>query len=223
MIIRKTRLFGGITGLTLLLTSFSAQAAILDVNTLSVDYVEANITINSISSGANSSIVPPAEIVMGTYQDPILSFNQTFTGGSFEGTIYSTDTFGEAVPSGSVNTLTGTFDSIDLSSLRLSGIFMDDNSSFTYTFDTELWPVTTSPTSTSYDPLNGDFSLSWAFADSIMFGVDSGFISVSQQLDASFDLTISGNATVVPLPASFWLLASGLVAFANLRRRKRDA
>lgn len=220
MIKKSSRNLCSLSGLILLASTSSAQSAILDVNTLSVDMVSANISIAGLSTGASDTFVPPVDIVMGTYQNPILSFSNTFTGGSFTADIYSSSVSGMA-PSASVDTVSGDFSSIDLSSLRLSGTLTEDLTASTYTFDTELWPINTQPTSSTYNHSTGDFSLTWAFSDLVMVDFTGPFAPGTQELSASFDLTISGNATVVPVPAAIWLLSSGLLLLAGVARQRK--
>ncbi len=221
MIKKTSSIISLVTSIVLLSLSSSARAAIIDVSSLFVDTVSANVVVGSvIDTGASTSIVPPAEITMGSYQDPILDFSNSFSSGSFDGTIYSSGTFGEPAPSASVDTGLGVFSAVDLSSLRMSGTLT--SGSITYSFDTELWPVTTPPTLTSYDAGTGAFSLSWIFSDMVSYDISSILGSTSGSFDTSFDLTISGYATVVPVPAAIWLFASGLLAlFGSARIRKR--
>ena len=214
----------GLLAALLLSTPLSVvHAAFIDVSSLSVDTVTANVVIGGIvDTGATSSIVPPAEIVMGSYQDPLLSFSNMFSGGSFSGRVYSSSLNGVPAPSATVDTIAGDFSSVDLSSLRIAGTLMLDGplgSTTSYSFDTMFWPVATDPTSaTSYDHTTGDFSLNWAFSDMIMFDVNGLY---DQEISTAFDFTLSGNATVVPLPAAIWLFISGMLAVFGFLQKKK--
>lgn len=220
MINKTSSIISLVTGIVILSLSSSVRAAIVDVSSLYVDTVSADIAISGVvSTGASTSIVPPAEITMGSYQDPILAFSNSFTGGSFDGTIYSTGTFGSPVPAASVDTVLGEFSTVDLSSLRLGGTLTTGVA--TYSFDTELWPVTTPPSLTSYDAGSGAFSLSWIFSDAISYDISTLLGSTTGTYDTSFDLTISGYATVVPVPAAVWLFASGLIALTGFSRSRK--
>lgn len=221
--IKYLRKIRGLFSALLLFSPLSVvHAAIIDVSSLSVDHVTSSISVSGVgSTGVSTSIVPPAEIFMGVYQDPILAYSSSFSGGSFSGSIYSTGAYSDPAPSASVDTLSGTFNDVDLSSLRLrgmltlDGVFVPD-----YSFDTEFWPLVTPPTSTMYDHSTGDFSLSWAFTDMVVYDV-SGL--GSQEISTTFDFTISGSAMVVPVPAAIWLFASGLIGLVgaiNTRRKK---
>ena len=89
-----------------------------------------------------------------------------------------------------------------------------------YSFDTELWPLTTTPSSSFYDQNTGEFSITWAFSEDIMYDITSPFGDSSSSFSTAFDLTISGTATVVPVPAAVWLFASGLIGLAGVMRRR---
>lgn len=219
--IKKLNKIKGLLSALLLFSPLSVvQAAIIDVTSLSVDHVTSSISVSSVgSTGVSTSIVPPAEILMGVYQDPILAYSSSFSGGSFSGSVYSTGAYGAPAPSASVDTLSGTFNDVDLSSLRLSGMLMFDSIFLPdYSFDTEFWPLVTSPTSTMYDHTTGDFSLSWAFTDMVTYEIDG---LGSQEISTAFDFTISGSAMVVPVPAAVWLFTSGLIGLVGVINTKR--
>ena len=198
------------------------HAALIDVSSLSVDTVSANINVGSVvNTGATTSIIPPAEILMGSYQNPLLPLSSSFNGGTFTGNIYTTNAFGEPAPSATVNTMMNEFDSVDLSSMRISGTLDLGGLLGSYSFDTELWPLTTTPTSSYYDQNTGDFSISWAFSEDIMYDITSPLGSSSSSITSAFDLTISGTATVVPVPAAVWLFMSGLIGLAGVARKRK--
>ena len=210
-------LFSGLT--------FNVQAAIINVSSLSVDNVSASIMATEpltgttqFNTGTSLNLIPPADIQMGSFQASIFEFTSTFTDGSFVGTVYSAAQPGVSAPSASVDTLMGTFNSVDLSSLRLSGTVTLNNPSLgtELNFDTELWPITTTPSTSTYNALTGDFSLGWSLIDMINF--DTGFSTLA--LDTSVDFSISGNASLVPVPAAFWLFVSGILGIAGLLKRK---
>lgn len=199
-----------------------ANAAILDLQTLSVDTVSAHITAGAVlNTGATTSIVPPADIIMGSYQSSILNFSNAFTGGTLSGNIYSTDAYGMPAPSGTIDTAGG-FNTIDLSSLRLSGSILITGTSAptTMTFDSELWPINTQPTLSNYNHTTGDFSLSWLVSQDITYNINT---IGSQTYMSTLDITISGKASVVPVPAALWLFASGLLALSALIRLRLGA
>lgn len=212
-----------LAALLLLLTPFSQlNAASIEVSTLSVDSVTTSLLATDtstgfpvIDTGTSATLIPPAIIEMGTFQNSIFSFSNSFTDGTFSATVYSA---GPTAPSASVDT-SGGFTNIDLSGLRLSGeiIFNTAPAGSTLTFDTELWPITTTPTSSSYNPANGDFSLSWGINEMIAF--DDGFNTLS--LSTLADITISGKATVVPVPAAIWLFLSGFIALTGFIKHKK--
>lgn len=201
----------------LLVAPFQAsQAAILDVTSLSVDTLTANLTIGGLgSTGGSTSIMPPALITMGSYQDPILSFSDSFGSGSFEASIY-TSAIGGPAPSASVDTLAGNFASIDLQSLRIGAVMTTGLG--TYSFDNPFWPFNTTPSGTLYDPMSGDFSLTWAFSDTV--SVYNQNLNSYFDVNVDFDVSLSGQAAVVPLLAAVWLFVSGLLAVVGFVRRR---
>lgn len=207
----------------LFLTPFSAsQAALLDVSSLSVDTVSANITatdsfgIEVVNTGSTLSLIPSADILMGSFQSSIFEFTNNFTDGSFTGNVYSN---GLNAPSSTVDTIAGDFSSVDLSSLRLSGLFeITAPFSTSLSFDTELWPLITTPTSSFYDPLTGEFSLSWAITEAIDF---TDTLSNTLTYSTSLDVTISGMTTVVPVPAALWLFLSGMLGLVGFIKHKK--
>ena len=99
----------------------TAQAALIPISSLLVDNASLNITLTSGGTGTyafSSPIVPPANIIMGTYQNPIAQFStMTPTGGTATATIYSAGngTF-PPPPSGYVEG--SAIKNVDFSSLR---------------------------------------------------------------------------------------------------------
>lgn len=212
-----------IAALVLMASPLSAQSAVLDVQSLFVDNVSVDISVNTVTQGASSAIVPPAEITMGQYQASILDISTALSGSAtLDATIYSTDSFGMPAPSASVDTSLGIFSDIDLSSLRVSGMITDSSTLMTtYSFDTSLWPITTTPTLTSYNSTTGDFSLTWAISEMIMYDITALGSTFTDSLSTDMSLTLSGNATVVPVPAALWLFISGLLAINGLIRSRK--
>ena len=108
-------------------------------------------------------------------------------------------------PGGSVDTVAGTIN-VDFSSLRASATTPYG------LFDMALWPITNPPSGGTYDPGTGAYVLTWSGPYSVLVGesVISGTASVS----------LSGTATLVPVPAALWLLGSGLLGLAGIARRR---
>lgn len=181
-----------------------ANAAPIAINTMFVE--SASATLNLFGAlppppvTATGAFNPAVEIAMGTYQDllnPILSVSQN----GLTLSIYSTGSAGiPPPPSGYVdgNTIT-----VDFSSLRARVTYL------TNSFDTALWPLTTTLDYGIYDPLTGDYIVGWH--ENFNFIVDNNTLNVS----------LSGYLNAVPVPAAFWLFGSGLIAlfgFANSKK-----
>jgi len=188
---------------TLLLSAcFSNSYAIpVDINSLFVDQASVSLTSSVLGSASATDTFAPVEITMGSYQDPILSMGDS----SISLSIYSTGAYGAPAPSGYVD---GSMISVDLSSLRAALTYAGT----TYV-DIELWPLTTTLDYGTYDPGNGDFLVGW----SEIISLD---VSSYVQADASLNVELGGYLTTVPVPATFWLFGSGLIALAGVIRRR---
>lgn len=189
--IYKTLCAVTITGLLL----FSAQAKAIAIDVLTVD--TASLNIDGVPIGAASL---SALVTMGAYQDPILSFSGP--GGLATATIYTTGDFGAPVPTGTINepNLGDIF--VDFSSLRAQV------SSPIFNADFSLWPLTQPADMGSVDG-SGNYTLTWSIIDVPHHGSKHN-VSVS----------LSGVATVVPIPAAIWLLGSGLLGLIAVGRRR---
>lgn len=187
----------------LLASSAPVLAAPVAIDTLSVDSVHVILSITGDGTfHYNETIAPPADVVMGAYQDPIAS------GTNWK--IYTTGAFGQPAPSGTVDSAAGTID-VNLSSLR--GEFTLGSYG---TYDFALWPLTTPPSGgTTYDGSSGAFGLSWTVPFSF---TTSGLYPFAVSGNLSVDL--GGSVSAVPIPAAVWLFASGLLGLAGLARRR---
>ncbi|GEM_PF-4128429 len=188
-----------------------ASASTLPVSKLWV--TGGSLTVAITGDGSYSTgpltISPPVDIVMGTFQDPILSLpNLTSSSGSITGAkIYSTGLYGQLAPSGTADPGTGAL-SVDLTSVRLSGSV----TSVKYgTFSLDV-PLFSSPLSGTYTPGSGAYSLS----------IDQTTTLNIAPFSLSFHTTgtLSGTVAVVPLPASLALMVPGLLALVGVARRR---
>lgn len=193
------------SGLLLCIAPFSvSHAATLAIESLLIDSASLTIAITGDGSRTYSTpVAPPAKIEMGVYQDPIVQL----IGGRYSARIYSTGAFGMPPPSGSVDTVAGTIN-VDFSSLR-AGATTPYGS-----MDMALWPITNPPSGGSYDPGTGVYALTWSNPFSVLVG--------GHYINGTVDVTLSGTATVVPIPAALWLLGSGLLGLAGVARRRRS-
>jgi len=187
-----------------------ASAAVVGIEKLSVEKATVSLDYGLDTISDSGAVEPPAVIQMGTFQDPIWTYQPA---GTIEAKVYSTGVPGEE-PNGTVDTVAGTLD-VDLSSLRGS-IDLGDA-----TLDFALWPITTPATSSSYDPLSQSFTLSWSGTveydlTTVLFGNET-----TTSGTATLDLTLGGTVTPVPAPAAVWLFGAGLAGIASLVRRRR--
>jgi hypothetical protein len=182
-----------------------SHAATVAIDSLFINSASLTIAIDGDGSRTYSSAVaPPVQITMGEYQDPIVQL----IGGRYTARIYSTGAFGMPAPSGSVDTVAGTIN-VDFSSLRASA------TSPYGLLDMPLWPITNPPSGGTYNPGTGAYTLTWSNPYSVLVGesIISGTASVS----------LSGTATLVPVPAALWLLGSGILGLAGIARRRRTS
>ena len=190
--------------LLFILAPFQAlHAASVPIDTLSVDTIGLTIAITGDGTYSFSGpVVPPAVVTMGTYQDPIV--------GGTNWKIYTTSAFGKPAPSGSVDGVAGTIN-VDFSSLRAQASITILGTP--HVLDAPLWPLTTPPSGGTYNSGTNAFTLNWSNNFSVI--VD-GYIPVS----GTATVSLAGNVTPVPLPATVWLFGSGLLGLIGIVRRK---
>ena len=195
---RQKTFFRSFTLTALLCTAAATQttmAAPVAIDRLSVNMATVNLTLAGFGNlGFSGPVAPSANVVMGTYQDPLITGNL----GGLEGKAYTSNLFGKPAPTGTVDAALGTI-TVDFSSLlgQISGAALPAP------ITVELWPLSSPPVGT-YMPATGGFSLSW----SKLFYL------------GTIDVALSGSVKPVPLPAAVWLLVSGLVGLGVAARRR---
>lgn len=184
----------------------SPQAASVPIATLAVDTVGLTIAITGDGTyNFFGPIAPPAVVIMGAYQDPIIS--------GTDWKIYTTGDFGKPAPSGTVDGAVGSID-VDFSSLRAqASVTILGNP---YVLDVPLWPLITPPSGGTYDSGTNAYTLNWSNSFSVM--VD-GYLPVS----GTASVSLAGSVTPVPVPAAVWLFSSGLLGLVGIARRKNKA
>ncbi len=202
----KCSTFLSSVALVLFVHTPGAYAAPVAIDSMFVDSTSISVTFNQYSFYSFSSSFAPVEISMGEYQDPLVRL----TSGIKYLDIYTTGSFGAAAPSGFVD---GNTINVDLSSLRVElGI-----KKLGAMFDVGLWPINTPSDIGVYDPLSGNYNLSWIQN----FMVDNP--GTNNDYYGNFKVQLGGYVTTsaVPVPAAFWLFGSGLIALAGVVRRKQ--
>ena len=191
-------------GLLFCIAPFSvSHAATVAIDSLLINSASLTVTIPGFGSSTYSSaVVPPVQITMGQYQNPIFQL----ASGGYSAQIYSTSAFGLPAPSGTVDTVAGTI-SVDFSSLRA-------NATTPYgSWDMALMLATSPPVSGTYNPGTGAFTLTWSNLVSLpVYG---------QTISSIATVSLSGTATPVPVPAALWLLGSGLIGLVGVARSRK--
>ena len=200
-------------GLLLCLAPFGvSHAATVAIDSLLIDYASLSIVITDNggtllpvgSTAFSGPISPPVQIVMGTYQDPIVQLGS----GYLSAKIYSTGTNSMSAPSGSVDALANTIN-VDFSSLRANATV-----GF-YSLDMAVPLITDPASSGTYDSGTGSYALTWLNPFSL---VVNGYT-----ITGNATVSLGGTATLVPVPAALWLLGSGLLGLAGIARRRRTS
>lgn len=180
-----------------------AHAALVAVDSLLIDYASLTIAITGDGTSTYSGVVaPPVQIDMGVYQDPIVQIGSGFQTAK----IYSTGAYGMPAPSGSVDTVANTID-VDFSSFRASAMigFLS--------LDVAVPLITDPPSGGIFDSGTGAYELTWSNPFSLMIA--------GRTITGNATVSLSGTATLVPVPAAVWLLGSGLIGLAGVFRRRR--
>ena len=197
----------------------AAWASTVNISSMLVN--NASLTVSYSSSYGSGSysfsgpVVPPADILMGTYQNPIYTANIT-SGATGTATIYSTSAYGEPAPSGTIDTSNATNPiSVNFSSFRLN---VNVTAPITLSFDAPAWPLTTPNSSSTFDALTNAYTLGWNNNFSVTAMVDG----ISAPITGNVQVTLGGTLQPVPVPAALWLFGSGLIGLAAFACRRRS-
>jgi hypothetical protein len=164
--------------------------------------------IGNGGGGIPSSTSDPASIFGGIWFGS--PFN-TYTAASNLGddSSPSGSIVGGPVPTGTLDDISGTI-TMNLSSLFGNWGNVDFNVGTGKSTGFSTWFAVG-----NWDPLTGDYSMSWGS------NVDSTVGGPCFPSSCTVQFTLGGTVTPVPVPASFWLLGSGLMSLLALGRRKR--
>lgn len=195
----------------------AAWATPVAISSMLVNSASLDLTITNVGTYSFSGAVsPPAQIVMGTYQNPIYAQNISTSGITGTATIYSTGVYGEPVPSGNLDTSYASNPvSVNFSSFRLG---VNLTGPLTLSFDAPAW-LTTTPNSSSFDALTNAYTLGWNNNFNVVATLDGLPTTVSGNLQ----VTLGGTLQPVPVPATLWLFGSGFVGLVGIARRRRSA
>ncbi len=215
---KKLKFWLGMTLLGCLAPFSAAWASTVNISSMLVN--TASLTVSITNYGTYSfagPVVPPADILMGTYQNPIYTANVATSGVTGTATIYSTGAYSEPTPSGTVDTSNSNPVNVNFSSFRL-GVNLT-TSLGPISFDAPAWPINTPNSSSTFDTLTNAYTLGW----NNNFSVNADINGVSTPISGNVQVTLGGTLTPVPVPAALWLFGSGLIGFAAFACRGKSA
>jgi hypothetical protein len=199
MVSRKA-VVGAAVAVALSAAGVAAQAAVLPVASLSIT----GGNFNMVGVGGAAIVGGPGQpLVAGTYQgtgvpgDSLTSFEFFLNPVSTLTAVSAPGTTGGPAPTGSVDDVAGTI-SMDMSSFIAfwNGTYFNQGSA---------------AAAGTYNAGTGAYSLSW-----------SSLITSPPFAGFTGSWTITGNASVVPLPAGVWLLGMGAAGLLGLARRREE-
>jgi len=200
--------------------STESNAAPVDIISLDMNMVSLELALgNQIHS---FSTADPVSIVMGTYQNPIVTMAD---GDGDTVTIYTTPP--NPAPSGTADAMLGTLN-VDFTSMLadfvLAGGGGGGGGGGGSSFTVSLWDDSTTVDTNVYSGLDNGFMLGWN-TDVVLSGgrgrlrmCAGGRMGRGTVCDTT--TTLEGTANVVPLPAAAWLFVSGLAGFAGVSFRR---
>ena len=195
----------------------AAWASTVNISSMLVN--NASLTVAITGGGTYSfsgSVTPPADIVMGTYQDPIYTQNVATSGVTGTATIYSTGIYGASAPSGYVATGISNPVNVNFSSFRL-GVNLSTLLG-SVSFDTPAWIINNPNSSSTFDALTNAYTLGW----NNNFSVNADINGASTPISGNVQVTLGGTLQPVPVPAALWLFGSGLIGLAAFACRRRS-
>ena len=200
------------------LAPFSAAwASAVNISSMLVNNASLTVAITGVGTYSFSGLVtPPADILMGQYQDPIYTQNIATSGVTGTATIYSTGTYGAFAPSGYVDPGNSNPVNVNFSSFRLGvnlTTFLGPIS-----FDAPAWIINNPNNSSTFDALTNVYTLGW----NNNFSVNADINGASTPISGNVQVTLGGTLQPVPIPAALWLFGSGLIGLAAFACRRRS-
>ena len=215
---KKLKFWLGMVLLGCLAPLSAAWASTVNISSMLVN--TASLTVSITGDGTYSfsgPVVPPAEILMGQYQDPIYTANVNTSGATGTATIYSTGAYSEPAPSGYVDTGNSNPVNVNFSSFRLNVNL--STSLGPISFDAPAWIVNPPNSSSTFDALTNAYTLGWSNS----FTGSADINGVSTSISGNVQAALGGTLTPVPAPAALWLFGSGLIGIAVFACRSRSA
>lgn len=205
-----------------LIGSTAVQAVPVDIVSLDMNMTSLNLDLGNQTHAFSTT--NPVSIVMGGYQNPIVTMTDS-DGDTV--TIYTTAP--EPAPSGTADAAAGSL-SVDFTSMRADFLLVgggQGGGGGSSSFTVSLWDGTTIIDTNTYSGIDNAFMLGWT-TDVVISGT-SGRLRMCAggrggQNGAVCDTTslLEGSVNTVPVPAAVWLFGSGLVGLVGMARQKKQ-
>ena len=207
-----------------LLMSTVLHAAPLDITRLDMNMTSLDLELNNQVHAFSTS--NPVSIVMGSYQNPIVTLTDS---DGDRVTVYTAAP--NPAPSGTADAAVGTL-SVDFTSMLADFELVSGGrgrrGGGTGSFTVSLWDSTTIVATNTYDGVDNAFMLGWTTDVNVPDAVGRLRMCAGGRMGqggAACDTTtvLEGTASVVPVPAAIWLFGSGMLGLAGIARRQEGS